>query len=87
MERETVNIPEIMKKNREILEDRKNMIKKNKKRYRLTQMAKCFITILLTALVQLFLINLNGINYLLNITLYILLFVVITKIIFKEDLK
>ena len=49
-------------------------------------MAKCFITVLLTCLVQLFLINLNGINYLLNITLYILLFVVVSKIVFKEDL-
>lgn len=84
---ETVNIPKIMKENRERIEAKNIMVKKNKKRFRLTQMAKCFITVLLTALVQLFLINMNGINYLLNIALYILLFVVITKVIFKEDLK
>ena len=83
---ETVNIPQIMKENRERIEAKNIMIKKSIKRYKLTQMAKCFITVLLTCLVQLFLINLNGINYLLNITLYILLFVVVSKIVFKEDL-
>lgn len=83
---ETVNIPQIMKKNRERIEVKKVMVKKSKKRKKLTQMAKCFITVLLTGAVQLFLINMNGINYALNIVLYTLLFFIITKIIFKEEI-
>lgn len=83
---ETVNMREIFARGKANYENRMQVEKRTKKRYKLTQMAKCFITVLLTGAVQLFLINMNGINYALNIVLYTLLFFVITKIIFKEEI-
>lgn len=57
------------------------------KKFKLTILSKILLLIILVSLVQLFLINMNGINYILNITLYIILYLITTKIIFRKEFK